>query len=72
MRGQHESQADGGLVPGTRVEVHCRYDRRWAPGFEVVSVDQAGYRLRRLSDGVELPATFVAADVRAGVPSPAV
>jgi hypothetical protein len=69
---EHDAQGDGVLAPGTRVEVHCRYDQRWAAGFEVVAADSAGYRLRRLSDGVELPATFSDGDVRAEAPAPAI
>jgi len=50
--------------PGTRVEVRTAFERSWARGFEVVTGADDGYRLRRLSDGAELPATFVADDVR--------
>ena len=52
------------LDAGDKVEVRRRLDDKWARGFEVVSSDFTGYRLRRLSDGVELPTTFAAADVR--------
>jgi hypothetical protein len=41
--------------PGTAIEVRNRFDGRWARGFEVVAADAAGYRVRRLSDGNELP-----------------
>jgi len=50
--------------PGTRVEVRNRFDGRWARGFEVASVDDDGYRVRRLSDGNELPTRFDDADIR--------
>ena len=54
-----------GLVPGTKVEVRTSFDRSWARGFEVVeSLDDAGYRVRRLSDDVVLPVVVQAADVR--------
>ncbi len=53
------------LLPGTEVEVRRRFDAAWARGFEVASADEDGYRLRRLSDGEELPTVFVADDVRA-------
>lgn len=49
---------------GDKVEVRRRLDDQWARGFEVIDVSGAGYRLRRLSDGVELPTTFAAADIR--------
>lgn len=52
------------FVPGTKVEVRTAFDRSWARGFEVVEADETGYRLRRLSDGSELPATFSDQDVR--------
>jgi hypothetical protein len=45
-------------------EVRTGYDRTWAKGFEVFATEPAGYRLRRLSDGRELPRTFAADDVR--------
>jgi hypothetical protein len=46
------------LHPGTKVEVLGRFDGQWAGGFEVVSGGPEGYRLRRTSDGSELPAVF--------------
>jgi hypothetical protein len=52
------------LAPGTRVEVRKRFDASWARGFEVAQLTEHGYRLRRLSDGSELPAEFSADDVR--------
>jgi hypothetical protein len=52
------------LEPGARVEVKTGYDRSWARGFEVLTATGSGYRLRRLSDGRELPRTFPADDVR--------
>jgi hypothetical protein len=59
-----EPPPDPGLAPGTRVEVRNRLDGDWSRGFEVISGDAHGYRLRRLSDGVELPLTFGDEDVR--------
>lgn len=54
-----------GLAPGTKVEVRTSFDRSWARGFEVVeSLDDAGYRVRRLSDDVVLPVVVPADDVR--------
>jgi hypothetical protein len=52
------------LAPGTRVEVRKRFDASWARGFEVIDLTERGYRLRRLSDGAELPASFADQDVR--------
>lgn len=50
------------LTVGTRVEVRSAFE--WAGGFAVAAVVDDGYRLRRRSDGVELPATFPPDDVR--------
>jgi hypothetical protein len=52
------------LAPGTRVELRKRLDGDWARGFEVVSAGPEGYRVRRLSDGAELPLLFPDHDVR--------
>jgi hypothetical protein len=60
----HGSLAEPVLEPGTRVEVRNRLDGDWTRGFEVISVDAGGYRLRRLSDGGELPLRFHEDDIR--------
>jgi len=52
------------LRPGTRVEVKMSFDHTYARGFEVIDLTDHGYRLRRLSDGIELPAVFAETDVR--------
>jgi hypothetical protein len=52
------------LAPGTHVEVRKRLDGEWARGFEVVSASREGYRVRRLSDGGELPLIIRDDDVR--------
>ena len=52
------------LDAGDKVEVRRRLDDKWARGFTIVDRSDAGFRLRRLSDGVELPTTFPTADVR--------
>ena len=52
------------LTPGTEVEVFTRYQHHWATGFEVVSVDNDRYHLRRRSDGSVLPAHFGANQIR--------
>ena len=49
---------------GTEVEVCSRFRRVWVKGFEVVDVEDDGYRLRRKSDHWVLPTLFAAADVR--------
>lgn len=51
------------LPVGTRVEVRNRFEAAFCPGFEVSGVDE-GYRIRRMSDGVELPARFSGDDIR--------
>jgi len=53
------------LPSGTRVRVRNALGS-WAGGFEVVSVDQAGYLLRRVSDGALLPTPIGASEVRQG------
>jgi hypothetical protein len=50
--------------PGTRVEVHSRFEDTWASGFEVAGVEDGSYRLRRLSDGSLLPTLTGPDDVR--------
>ena len=52
------------LEAGMRVEVRSRFDQRWSRGFELVAVTEGGYRLKRLSDGMELPTEFSPEDVR--------
>ncbi len=54
--------------PGTHVEVRARFEQRWSRGFEVSEIvrtgDQECFRLRRRSDGSELPVLFDADDLR--------
>jgi hypothetical protein len=52
------------LAAGMRVEVRRRFDAHWARGFEITAVTEGGYRVRRLSDGQELPVEFASDDVR--------
>lgn len=59
-----DDTATAGLPLGHRVEVRSRFDRSWARGFEIAEILPRGYRLRRLSDGVVLPADFSPDDVR--------
>jgi len=53
-----------GLPLGTPVQVRDRFEFAFRSGFEVSEATGAGYRLRRRSDGVELPVEFAAIDVR--------
>ena len=46
------------------VEVRNRYDGQWVGGFTLVEQSPSGCRVRRLSDGVVLPAELPACDVR--------
>jgi hypothetical protein len=54
--------------PGTHVEVRARFEQRWSRGFEVSEIVEAEgaerFRLRRRSDGSELPVLFGADDLR--------
>ena len=52
------------LERGDRVEIRRRFDDGWTRGFEIVDVSEDGLRVRRLSDGAELPAVFGAEEVR--------
>ena len=58
----------GGVRPGTHVEVRSRFESRWSRGFEVSEIVQHEgrdqFRLRRRSDGSELPVLFDADDLR--------
>jgi hypothetical protein len=53
-----------GFKVGDRIEVRARFDERWVTGFEVAGLDEEGVRIRRLSDGEELPVPFPPTDVR--------
>ena len=55
---------DRDLSVGTKVLVRNRFLADFRPGFEVAEVTSTGYVLRRLSDGVELPAPFGADELR--------
>jgi hypothetical protein len=64
-----------GLTPGTRVQVRNRFDGAWssspfevAEALEPTPTDAVRYRLRRVSDGVVLPADFVGDDIRSDNP----
>ena len=55
---------DRDLSVGTKVLVRNRFLADFRPGFEVAEVTANGYVLRRLSDGVELPSSFGADELR--------
>ena len=59
----HEND-DAVLRPGTSVEVANAFLGTWAGGFEVVDSGEWGYRVRRASDAVVLPASFAKNRVR--------
>jgi hypothetical protein len=50
---------------GRPVDVWCPSTADWAHGFVVESTTAGGIRVRRVSDGVVLPAVFDPANVRA-------
>lgn len=52
------------LREGERVEVRTRFDALWAKGFELIAVEGDHVRVRRVSDGEELPVAIARADVR--------
>jgi len=64
MSAVDRAESGESLEPGMRIEVRRRFDQHWARGFELVAVTEGGYRIRRLSDGVELPTEFPSEDVR--------
>jgi hypothetical protein len=67
----HEVRGAGErLHDGTAVEVEDRFDLSFHPGFVVAGSSPEGYRLRRMSDGVELPVPFAADRVRPAPPHP--
>jgi hypothetical protein len=56
---------EGSWLPqGTPVQVRDRFEFAFRSGFDVSETTDAGYRLRRRSDGVVLPVEFSVKDVR--------
>jgi len=65
MTGQNADQVTTpDLAPGTHVVVRCKFDGRWSHEFEVAGREPDGYRVRGISDRLELPAVFPIDDVR--------
>jgi hypothetical protein len=54
---------------GEEVEVHTRFNDSWVPGFVIAEVADAGYRVRRRSDGAMLPTVTSESDLRPVGPS---
>ena len=52
------------LSVGDDVEVRVAYTGSWSAGFEIASVVDGGYQIRRRSDRMLLPAPTSPADVR--------
>lgn len=53
------------LRPGMQIEVRTGFDRGWAKGFEVAELLEGGaLKVRRVSDGSEVPVPFSAEDIR--------
>ncbi|MGH9136762.1 MAG: hypothetical protein ACRD0G_06900 [Acidimicrobiales bacterium] len=53
------------LPRGAPVEVLSTFEYDYCPGFVVSDATDEGYRVRRISDGEELPVVFPLDDVRA-------
>ena len=49
--------------PGTRVEVMNHFDGSWSRGFEIASIEDDFYAIRRMSDGNVLPLLFADEEV---------
>jgi hypothetical protein len=52
------------ITQGMLVDVWCKSNQHWSPGFRVIAADADGVRVARVSDGQELPVAFPDADVR--------
>jgi hypothetical protein len=52
------------LVIGDSIEVHTQYDDSWCAGFEIAEVLPDGYRVKRTTDQMMLPAMTCDDDVR--------
>ncbi len=68
-RGRRKLPADttpaaDSFLPGSRVEVRTRFEGQWAGGYEYLGVGDGGVRVRRRSDGFEIPRHFENDDIR--------
>jgi len=54
------------LATGAPIRVWCRSLGTWSGGFAVSYQDDGRYRVRRVSDGWELPGTFNETEVSPG------
>lgn len=64
------SEVDELLPVGTEVMVKTQFLGSWTSGFVVAAQLEDGYRLRRLSDGSELPGEFDRVAVRPAIDLP--
>jgi hypothetical protein len=64
MTATDQAGTDQALQAGGRIEVWNRYLGSFAGDFEIASVADAGYRVRRTSDDEVLPRHFAAEDIR--------
>lgn len=55
---------DDSLRPGSSVEVRTRFDGQWVGGYELAGAGREGFKVRRRSDGYEIPRHFESDDVR--------
>lgn len=55
---------DQTLETGGRIEVWNQFLGSWAGEFEIASVADTGYRIRRSTDDEVLPLDFAAEDIR--------
>lgn len=52
------------LDAGTSVEVRCTFDDEWIPGFEVLALEERGYRVLRRYDLQVIPDPIAESRVR--------
>jgi hypothetical protein len=60
-----DDDRSGELAPGAAVEIRRKLDGQWARGFEIIDrEDGDSFRVRRMSDGQELPVPISGDDLR--------
>jgi hypothetical protein len=52
------------ITPGDEIEIWCRSLGSWSTGFDALDLDAEGWRVRRRSDGSQLPVRFSSREVR--------